>query len=174
MSVCVFVEEVLFRIRRVLFSGGWYPRALVFFALQAQRAVPRRRDHCSTVTISYVAMIVGVSENLRKFSSPGINFAGVRVWYRADILDPALLRPGRLDRKIEIPLPNETSRLDIIKIHSAPITKRGEIDFESVVKVRHSVFYALSIPSVSRNAFLGSCLYYYPGDYVMIVGIQSG
>ncbi|CAM9601609.1 unnamed protein product [Ectocarpus fasciculatus] len=54
---------------------------------------------------------------------------------RPDILDPALLRPGRLDRKIEIPLPNETSRLDIIKIHSAPITKRGEIDFESVVKL---------------------------------------
>ncbi|CAB1111297.1 unnamed protein product [Ectocarpus sp. CCAP 1310/34] len=53
----------------------------------------------------------------------------------SDILDPALLRPGRLDRKIEIPLPNETSRLDIIKIHSASITKRGEIDFESVVKL---------------------------------------
>lgn len=54
---------------------------------------------------------------------------------RPDILDPALLRPGRLDRKIEIPLPNETSRLDILKIHSARITKRGEIDFESVVKL---------------------------------------
>lgn len=95
------------------------------------------------------------------------------VWYRADILDPALLRPGRLDRKIEIPLPNETSRLDIIKIHSAPITKRGEIDFESVVKVSHSVVYALSIPSVSRNAFLGRCLYY-SADDVMIDGIRSG
>merc|ERR1711974_59572 len=31
---------------------------------------------------------------------------------RPDILDPALLRPGRLDRKIEIPLPNESSRLE--------------------------------------------------------------
>jgi 26S proteasome regulatory subunit T4 len=29
---------------------------------------------------------------------------------RPDVLDPALLRPGRLDRKIEIPLPNEVSR----------------------------------------------------------------
>mmetsp|Transcript_23539 Transcript_23539/g.73668 ORF Transcript_23539/g.73668 Transcript_23539/m.73668 type:complete len:289 (+) Transcript_23539:1-867(+) len=54
---------------------------------------------------------------------------------RPDILDPALLRPGRLDRKIEIPLPNETARLDIVKIHAKPITKRGNIDFESVCKL---------------------------------------
>lgn len=54
---------------------------------------------------------------------------------RPDILDPALLRPGRLDRKIEIPLPNEASRLDILKIHAAGITKRGDIDYESVVKL---------------------------------------
>lgn len=54
---------------------------------------------------------------------------------RPDILDPALLRPGRLDRKIEIPLPNEASRLEILKIHASKITKRGEIDYESVVKL---------------------------------------
>ena len=54
---------------------------------------------------------------------------------RPDILDPALLRPGRLDRKIEIPLPNEAARLDILKIHAGPITKSGEIDYESVCKL---------------------------------------
>merc|ERR1719352_365102 len=54
---------------------------------------------------------------------------------RPDILDPALLRPGRLDRKIEIPLPNEAARLDILKIHSQSITKRGNIDLESVFKL---------------------------------------
>merc|ERR1719352_806537 len=54
---------------------------------------------------------------------------------RPDILDPALLRPGRLDRKIEIPIPNEASRMDIIKIHAAPITKKGDIDYESIVKL---------------------------------------
>lgn len=54
---------------------------------------------------------------------------------RPDVLDPALLRPGRLDRKIEIPLPNEASRLDIIKIHAHPIAKHGDIDFEAVVKL---------------------------------------
>jgi 26S proteasome regulatory subunit T4 len=46
---------------------------------------------------------------------------------RPDTLDPALLRPGRLDRKIEIPLPNEQGRLEILKIHAGTITKHGDI-----------------------------------------------
>jgi len=54
---------------------------------------------------------------------------------RPDTLDPALLRPGRLDRKIEIPLPNEQARVDILKIHANPITKHGDIDWEAVVKL---------------------------------------
>ncbi|MCJ1296999.1 26S protease regulatory subunit 10B [Xylographa carneopallida] len=54
---------------------------------------------------------------------------------RPDTLDPALLRPGRLDRKIEIPIPSESNRLDILKIHSANVSKHGEIDYESVVKL---------------------------------------
>merc|ERR1712124_2433 len=54
---------------------------------------------------------------------------------RPDTLDPALLRPGRLDRKVEIPLPNEQARIDILKIHANPITKHGEIDWEAIVKL---------------------------------------
>jgi 26S proteasome regulatory subunit T4 len=41
----------------------------------------------------------------------------------------------RLDRKIEIPLANEGGRLEILKIHAAPIAKHGDIDYESVIKL---------------------------------------
>jgi len=41
---------------------------------------------------------------------------------RIDVLDPALLRSGRLDRKIEFPLPNEEARAQIMKIHSRKMT----------------------------------------------------
>ncbi|KAI6785961.1 uncharacterized protein J7T54_006300 [Emericellopsis cladophorae] len=54
---------------------------------------------------------------------------------RPDTLDPALLRAGRLDRKIEIPLPNEVGRLEILKIHAQSVSVDGDIDFESVVKM---------------------------------------
>lgn len=54
---------------------------------------------------------------------------------RPDVLDPALLRPGRLDRKIEIPLPNEQARMEILKIHAAGVTKHGDIDYEAIVKL---------------------------------------
>lgn len=54
---------------------------------------------------------------------------------RPGVLDPALLRPGKLDRKIEIPLPNEQSRMEILKIHAAGIAKHGDIDYEAVVKL---------------------------------------
>jgi len=54
---------------------------------------------------------------------------------RPDTLDPALMRPGRLDRKVEIPLPNEQSRVDILKIHSKSITKHGNIDYEAIIKL---------------------------------------
>lgn len=54
---------------------------------------------------------------------------------RPDTLDPALLRAGRLDRKIEIGLPNEAGRLEVFKIHTAKVAKHGEFDFEAAVKM---------------------------------------
>ena len=54
---------------------------------------------------------------------------------RPDTLDPALMRPGRLDRKIEIPLPNEQARMEILKIHASKLKKHGDIDYEAIVKL---------------------------------------
>jgi len=49
---------------------------------------------------------------------PSQNIKVLMATNRIDILDPALLRPGRIDRKIEFPNPNEAARLGILKIHS--------------------------------------------------------
>lgn len=53
---------------------------------------------------------------------------------RVDILDPALLRSGRLDRKIEFPHPNEEARARIMQIHSRKMTVDPEVNFEELAR----------------------------------------
>merc|ERR1712216_616455 len=53
---------------------------------------------------------------------------------RPDVLDPALLRSGRLDRKIELPHPNEDARAKILKIHSRKMNVSGEVVFEELAR----------------------------------------
>jgi proteasome regulatory subunit len=54
---------------------------------------------------------------------------------RSDILDPALLRPGRFDRLIEIPLPTHEARVEIVKIHTSGMNLAHEIDAEKIAKL---------------------------------------
>ena len=80
---------------------------------------------------------------------------------RIDILDAALLRPGRIDRKIEFPNPNEGSRFDILKIHSRKMNLMRGIDLKKVadkMPVRHC-FSAVS--ALKITALLDVCLCQY-------------
>ena len=54
---------------------------------------------------------------------------------RIDILDSALLRPGRIDRKIEFPAPNEEARLDILKIHSRKMNLTRGINLRIIAEM---------------------------------------
>ncbi|CAO3703812.1 unnamed protein product [Rhizopus stolonifer] len=53
---------------------------------------------------------------------------------RIDILDPALLRPGRIDRKIEFPPPSEEARADILKIHSRKMNLTRGINLRKIAE----------------------------------------
>ena len=53
---------------------------------------------------------------------------------RPDVLDPALLRSGRLDRKIELPHPPEDARVKILRIHSRKMNVSGEVVFEELAR----------------------------------------
>ena len=53
---------------------------------------------------------------------------------RVDVLDPALLRSGRLDRKIEFPLPNEEARAQILRIHSRKMTVDEAVNWPELAR----------------------------------------
>jgi proteasome regulatory subunit len=53
---------------------------------------------------------------------------------RLDILDPAVIRPGRLDRLIQVPLPNEDGLREIFKIHTKPMSLDKKVNIAIIVK----------------------------------------
>jgi len=54
---------------------------------------------------------------------------------RIDMLDPALLRPGRFDRIIRIPLPDAGARLEILKIHTAKMSLGKDVDLAGLAEL---------------------------------------
>ena len=52
---------------------------------------------------------------------------------RIETLDPALIRPGRIDRKIEFPLPDEKTKRRIFGIHTGRMTLSDDVDLEEYI-----------------------------------------
>ncbi|RLI79067.1 proteasome-activating nucleotidase, partial [Archaeoglobales archaeon] len=54
---------------------------------------------------------------------------------RIDILDPAILRPGRFDRIIEVPMPSFEARIQIFKIHTRKMSVAEDVDFKELASL---------------------------------------
>merc|ERR1711953_942473 len=65
---------------------------------------------------------------------PNLEVKVIAATNRVDILDPALLRSGRLDRKIEFPMPNEDARARIMQIHSRKMNVNSDVNFAELAK----------------------------------------
>ena len=62
-----------------------------------------------------------------------VNVKVIMATNRADTLDPALLRPGRLDRKIEFPLPDRRQKRLIFSTITTKMNLSDEVDFEDYI-----------------------------------------
>ena len=72
---------------------------------------------------------------------------------RPDILDPAVLRPGRLDRMIYVPEPNEEGRYQIFKIHTKNMPLADDVDLRELARLTKG-YSGADIESVCREAAL--------------------
>lgn len=71
------------------------------------------------------------------------NEAVARLWLqvimatnRIETLDPALIRPGRIDRKIEFPLPDEKTKRRIFNIHTSRMTIAADVNLDDYVMAK--------------------------------------
>ena len=90
---------------------------------------------------------------------------------RVDLLDPALLRPGRFDRVIEIPLPDEEGRVEILKIHTKKMNLADDVDLGKIAKMTDGLSGA-DLNIIIKEA--GMFVIRRRGDSVAMQDIQDG
>jgi transitional endoplasmic reticulum ATPase len=74
---------------------------------------------------------------------------------RPNAIDPALRRPGRFDREIEIGIPDQEGRFDILQIHTRGMPLTEEVDLEAFSKITHG-FVGADLESLSKEAAMRS------------------
>jgi transitional endoplasmic reticulum ATPase len=74
---------------------------------------------------------------------------------RPNAIDPALRRPGRFDREIDIGIPDEQGRLDILLIHTRGMPLTDDVNLESIAKVTHG-FVGADLEALSKEAAMRS------------------
>jgi transitional endoplasmic reticulum ATPase len=74
---------------------------------------------------------------------------------RPDSIDPALRRPGRFDREIEIGIPDEDGRLEVLQIHTRGMPVDDKVNLKQIVKVTHG-FVGADLESLVKEAAMRS------------------
>ena len=103
---------------------------IIFFDEIDSLAPRRGSDAGNRVTEQVVSQLLTEMSGIE-------NMEGVMViaaTNRPDIIDPALLRPGRFDRLIYVPAPDEKTRLEILKVHTKSMPLAKEVSMEKLAK----------------------------------------
>ena len=80
---------------------------------------------------------------------------------RPDSLDPALRRPGRFDREIEIGVPDRNGRKEILQIHTRGMPLADDVDLDSLADITHG-FVGADLAALAREAAMNALRRYLP------------
>jgi len=116
---------------RELFKKARQVAPTIVFLDELDSIAPMRgTDTGSHVTDSVVNQLLTSIDGME--SMEGVTVIGAT--NRPDIIDPSLLRPGRFDRLVLIPAPDEKARLEIFKIHTKDMPLSKDVDIKSLSK----------------------------------------
>ncbi|MFT5423986.1 MAG: cell division protease FtsH [Phycisphaerales bacterium] len=76
---------------------------------------------------------------------------------RADVLDPALIRPGRFDRQITVPLPDVKGRLEILMVHAKKVKMGPDVDLEKIARGTPA-FSGADLSAIINEAAIGATM----------------
>jgi len=116
------------RIVRELFALAKEKAPSILFIDELDAVAARRVEDGTSGEREVQRTMLQLLAEIDGFNSRG-NVRIIGATNRPDILDPALLRPGRFDRIIETPLPDIDARMEIFKIHTSKMKLKKDVDF---------------------------------------------
>jgi len=102
----------------------------IIFIDELDSIASRSEDASGEVERRVIAQLLSMMDSLEEKGQVFVIGAARRI----DLIDPALRRWGRFDREIEICLPDESARIEILKIHSRNMPLSEDINFEDIAK----------------------------------------
>jgi len=123
----------------------------IIFIDEIDSIAPKRDEVSGDVEKRIVSQLLTLMDGLKTRGKVVV----IAATNRPNAIDPALRRPGRFDREIEIGIPGEEGRYDILQIHTRGMPLEQDIDLESYAKVTHG-FVGADLEMVAKEAAMRS------------------
>ena len=136
---------------REIFKEAQENAPSIIFIDEIDSIAPKREEVSGDVEKRIVSQLLTLMDGI---SSRG-KIVVIGATNRPNAIDPALRRPGRFDREIEIGIPDEKGRLDVLLIHTRDMPLTEDVDLVSIARVSHG-FVGADLQALSKEAAMRS------------------
>jgi transitional endoplasmic reticulum ATPase len=123
----------------------------ILFVDELDSIAPKREEVSGEVERRIVSQLLSLMDGL---SSRG-KVVVIGATNRVNAIDPALRRPGRFDREIELGVPDKQGRLEILNIHTRNMPLSKDVDLEKISEVTHG-FVGADMQSLAKEAAMSA------------------
>ncbi len=119
----------------------------IIFIDEIDSIAPKREEVSGEVERRIVAQLLSLMDGMKSRGKVVVIAATNRV----DAIDPALRRPGRFDREIEIGVPNRDGRLEVLQIHTRGMPLDKDVDLQRLADISHG-FVGADLQALAKEA----------------------
>lgn len=136
---------------RNMFQQAEQNSPVILFVDELDSIAPKREEVSGEVERRIVSQLLSLMDGL---SSRG-KVVVIGATNRVNAIDPALRRPGRFDREIELGVPDKQGRLEILTIHTRNMPLSEDVNLEKISEVTHG-FVGADIQSLAKEAAMSA------------------
>jgi transitional endoplasmic reticulum ATPase len=123
----------------------------IIFIDEIDSIAPKRDEVTGEVEKRIVSQLLTLMDGMKSRGKVVV----IAATNRPDSIDPALRRPGRFDREIEIGIPDEGGRLEILNIHTRGMPVDDKVSLDQIAKITHG-FVGADLESLTKEAAIRS------------------